>query len=312
LRLCGAKLAGGPIGAALWGQCGFMTSVASPLGEMVAPLTEAEFLLLLRERKLSHIRSANGGRYRTWLDWEALQRLIKRGEYPRGRDDFRVSKESVMVPMDRWASNGKVDVTKLEEYLANGFSVIITNVEPHIPPLAALCEYIRSRLSEATFAGLIITTGADGAFKVHYDPEDLIILQIEGTKRWQIFGPPVSNPVKGMPKQSPPETAPIFDEVLEPGDFLLVPGGNWHHCQAGPGRSVHLGIFFLPPASWHAVKALTSQLVSEDVFRTPLTRVGGPSELAALEADIKNRIIEKIGQLKLSEFLAEWTKKRSA
>ena len=185
----------------------------------------------------------------------------------------------------------------------------MTHLEHHVPPLAALCEDIKERLCESTYTGVIVTTGTDGAFRLHYDPEDLIILQIEGTKRWQIFGPAVSNPVRGMPKQARPENAPIFDEVLQPGDFLLVPAGNWHHCEGGPNRSIHLGVFFIPPSGWHAVKALSSQLLSEELFRTPLTRIKDPLELAALESDVKNRLIEKIGQLKLNEFVAGWTKK---
>jgi hypothetical protein len=40
-----------------------------------------------------------------------------------------------------------------------------------------------------------------------------------------------------------------------------------------------------------------------------LTRLEGAAELAALEADVKNRLIEKIGQLKLNEFLGDWIKK---
>ena len=293
-----------------------MSNAASILEELVAPLTEAAFLLLLSERKLTFLRGTNADRYTNLLNWEVLQRLIEQGEYPRGLGDFRLAKESVTVPADRWLTRSKVDntnkvdIAKLEEFLAIGFSLIITPIEQHVPPLAALCDDIRSRLFERIKVGVIVTTGTDGAFKLHYDPEDLIILQVEGTKRWKIFGPAVSNPIFGMPKQSPPpENAPIFDEVLQPGDFLFLPAGNWHHCENGPGRSLHLGIFFTPPTAWHAVRALISPLLSEEVFRTPLTRIEGASELAALEADVKNRLIEKIGQLKLNEFLAQWNKK---
>ena len=291
---------------------GFLENIT--LRSLVAPLTEAEFMFLLRERKLNLLRSMNGSRYTSLLGWDALQDMIERGQHPRGLDLFRLTKESVIVPPDRWLTKGKgdtdkVDITKVEEYLAKGFSLVMTHLEQHVPPLAALCEDIKEQLCEATYTGVIVTTGTDGAFRLHYDPEDLIILQIDGTKRWQIFGPAVSNPLRGMPKQAPPENAPIFDEVLQPGDFLFVPAGNWHHCQGGPGRSIHLGIFFTPPTGWHAVKALSSKLLSEEIFRTPLTRMEDPSELAALEADVKNRLIEKIGQLKLSDFVAGWTKK---
>ena len=283
----------------------------SPLDQLVAPLTEAEFLTVLCERRLTHLRGAND-HYAAWLGWESLQRLIERGEYSHEQDHVRVSKESVAVPQRSWEADGKVDVAKIENLLAKGFSLILTHIEPYVPPLAALCDQIKSRLSEASYAGVIVTSGSDGAFKLHYDFEDLIIVQIEGTKRWQIFGPPVPNPARNMPKPVPPEdTPPIFDEVLEPGDRLFVPAGNWHHCQAGPGRSIHLGVFVIPPTGWDAVRALTAKLLAEELFRRPLTRLKGPAETAALEAELKRGIIEKVNQLKLDKFLAGWSKSAS-
>jgi ribosomal protein L16 Arg81 hydroxylase len=297
-----------------------VTSTDSPFQDLVAPLSEAEFLALLRERKLTFVRGSNQARYSNLLGWDALQQMIERGEHPRGLGDFRVAKESVTVPAERWLTknkadnSNKVDTAKLEEFLATGFSLIITPIDRHVPALASLCANIRSQVGEQIKVGVIVTASRSvGAFKIHYDPEDLIILQVEGTKRWKIFGPAVSNPVQGMPKQvPPPEEEPIFDEVLEPGDFLFLPAGNWHHCENGPDRSLHLGIFFIPPTSWHAVKTLTSDLVSNETFRTPLTRIKDEAEFDALEAEVKRSLIEKIGKLKLKEFLGQWNQKTNA
>ena len=289
-----------------------MRNAASTLEELVAPLTEAEFLAFLRERKLVHLRAANNGCYAPLAGWEALRRLIEQGEYPRRPDYFRVAKESVPAPIERWVVDGRVDATRLEECLADGFSIIITHIEQHVPALGALCQSLSARLQESTYVGAIITTGAEGAFRLHYDFEDLIILQVEGSKRWQIFGPPVSNPVRGMAKQAAPQSAPTFDEVLEPGDFLFVPAGHWHHCQTMSGKSIHLGIFLIPPTGWHAAKALTSELIGEELFRTPLTRAEDASELAALEAQFKKRLIEKISAMNLCEFPAEWNRTRNS
>jgi ribosomal protein L16 Arg81 hydroxylase len=198
----------------------------------------------------------------------------------------------------------------LDGFLAAGFSIVIVHLEEHVPALAAVCGDIKSQLLEGAFVGAVITSGTGaGAFRIHYDPEDLLILQVEGTKRWQIFGPAVSNPVRRMPKQAPPEgTEPIFDEVLEPGDMLFVPGGNWHRCESGLSTSVHLGFFFLPPTGWHAAQQLTQQFLAEELFRTPLTRINGSAGLDAMEEEIKSRLIEKIRALKLNEFIAEWNK----
>jgi ribosomal protein L16 Arg81 hydroxylase len=108
----------------------------------------------------------------------------------------------------------------------------------------------------------------------------------------------------------PPEQAPIFDDVLQAGDFLFVPGGNWHRCENGPGRSVHLGFFFLPPAGWHFIKAVMSELVADEAFRKPLTRLSGRTELAATEADLRRRAVDAVNRLNLRTYFANWIKAR--
>ena len=171
-------------------------SVTSPLQDFVAPLTEIDFRSALRQRKLTLVRGANVERYSRLLCWDALKAKISRGEYPRGADHIRVSKESRFLPPERWQKNGTVEPLKLEILLAQGFNVILTHIEPFFPELAALCADIEERLHELSYAGVIVTKGTDGAFSIHYDPEDLIILQVQGRKRWQCFGPPVPKPVR--------------------------------------------------------------------------------------------------------------------
>jgi len=290
-----------------------MQSAALTLEELVAPLPEAEFLSLLRSRKLAHLRGRDAGRHSVLLNWEQLLGLIERGEHPKSLVEFKVAKESVMVPPEHWlvrvGNENRVDTVKLKKFIDDGFSLIITPIDGHVPALATLRDNIRARVSEQIKVGVIVTAGKGGAFKLHYDPEDLIILQVEGTKRWRIYGPPVVNPVMGMPSpEPPPETSPIFDDVLKPGDILFVPGGNWHHCENGPARSLHLGIFFTPPTAWHAIKKLTSQLITEENFTKPITRLADAEERAALEADVKRRAIELINQLEFDDFLVDWMK----
>jgi len=283
-------------------------NAASTLEELVAPLTEDEFLASQRQRKLVHLRSANNGCYSQLAGWAALRRLLAQGAYPSRREHIRVVRESEPAPTGRYLRNGKADIVRLEECLKDGFSIVLNHIEEHVPALDTLCQNLRARRQENTHVGAIVTTGAEGAFRVHYDPEDLIILQVEGRKRWHIFGPPVSDPLRGMVKPSPPpqDAPPDFDEVLEPGDFLFVPAGYWHHCQTLTGRSIHLGVFFIPPTSWNAVKTLTAELLDEPLFREPLTRVENAAQLAALEAEVKKRLIEKISAMSLRDFPAEW------
>ncbi len=290
-----------------------MVNAPSTLAELVAPLSEDAFMALLRERKLTLLRGAGAGRYSALLNWKALLQMIQRGEHPASLSEFNLVKDSMLAPPDQWlkrnpAGDGNVvDLPRFLAYIAGGFSLSVTRIDAYAPHLGALCQNIRSTLHEQIKMGAIVTTGTGGAFTLHYDPEDLIILQVEGRKRWKIFGPPVANPIVGMaPPAPPPEDMLLFDEILEAGDFLFLPAGNWHRCENESSRSLHLGIFFQPPSGLDIIKALASQLLSDGRFRKPLTRLGAAANLAAAEADIKSRAMDQISKLDLREFFLEF------
>ena len=290
-----------------------MTTPVVTFNELVSPLGEAEFRSILQCRQLTFSRGRDPHRYASLLNWELLIQLIERGDHPRGIDEFRLARESVSVPAARWLARNnvdgsiKVDKVKLDEFMNQGFSLVVDHIDRHVPQLASLCSDIKRESGERSYAAVVVSTGTGGAFRLHYDPEDLIIVQAEGTKRWRIFGPPVLKPVIGGPKATPPpEESPILDEVLQPGDFLFVPAGNWHHCQNGPGRSVHLGIFFVAPTSFDFMREMTSKLVAEDMFRMPLSRFGDPTQLSEYEHEVKRRLIDRVNRMSLRDFVSSW------
>jgi hypothetical protein len=293
----------------------FVSKPPSTLAELVAPLSEQEFLELLRKRKLTLIRGAGGGRYSALLNWPSLLDMIRRGDHPTSLAEFRLLKDSMWVPPDNWLRRNKsgdgteVDTAKILGYMSTGFSLVVTTIEKHAPHLKMLCGNIRAALREQIKMGVIVTTGTGGAYKLHYDQEDLIILQVEGKKRWKIFGPPVVNPIAGAAQNPPPEDTLLLDELLEEGDFLFVPAGHWHRCENQSDRSLHLGIFFQPPRGVDVIKALTSQLLEDDQFRMPLTRLGDVGDLAAIEEGIKARAMERIRNLDLRAFFADFERK---
>jgi hypothetical protein len=290
-----------------------MKRTPSTLAELVAPLSEEAFMTLLRERKLTLLRGVGADRYSSLLNWNSLLQMIERGQHPSSLSEFNLVKDSQLAAPDRWLKRNPsgdgnvVDIPRFLAFMAHGFSLSVTRIDAYAPHLKALCQNIRSTLREQIKVGAIVTTGKGGAFTLHYDPEDLIILQVEGRKRWKIFGPPVVNPIVGMtPAAPPPEDTLIFDEILEAGDFLFLPAGNWHRCENESSRSLHLGFFFQPPNGLDVIKSLTSQLLSDDQLRMPLTRLDDASDLSAVEADIKTRAMERISKLDLRKFFSDF------
>ena len=272
--------------------------MVSSLHELIAPLSEPEFAELLRARSLMFRRGSNDGRFETLLDWARFRSVIE-NDYP--PDLLRVTRDGNPVLQHIYLQDGRVIAKNLVALLDHGASVIAMRLESHVPQLAALCADMGERIGETIHVSAVATTGQGCALKLHYDPADVIVLQITGSKRWKIYDCPVACAVNGMPAQPPPRGEPMFDETLRAGDFLFLPAGYWHHCENGPDRSLHLAILMDPPTGWREVRALLRQLVTEEMFRIPLTRVGGPAEKAAHAAALKKRLLEKIEQASFSQ-----------
>ena len=263
------------------------------LQALISPLTEADFFTALRERKLTFLPGSEPRRFENLLNWETLNNLLEASAFPLPL--LRVLRESTPVPESLYVKQGRVSSKALSNLLNQGVSLIFNRLENQVPALRVLCNNIASQTFEHIRAAAIVTSGRGGALKCHYDDQDLIILQIAGTKRWHVFG--VSD--------RSPEGSPVFDRELKPGDLLFLPAREWHHCENGPYRSLHLSILFDPPNGRHIMEMLASQLVSEEIFRRPLTRHSSVDGLATHEAALKAHLVEMVRSMSVARLMKD-------
>jgi ribosomal protein L16 Arg81 hydroxylase len=275
----------------------------SDLKSLVHPLEQTEFLTLLRERKLTFLPGSACHRWETLLNWELLNDLLEGATL--ALQDLLVIRDSVPIPTNLYLRQGRVDLAALSKLFDQGVSLVFNRLEEHVPALRALCKNIARDIPEWIRVAAVATSGRGGAFRCHYDPDDLIILQIAGTKRWQVFGCPVLNPIVGIEAGQPPADPPVFDHVLQPDDFLFLPAGHWHRCENGRHRSLHVAIGFIPPNGRHLLTALAARVSSDETFRRPLTRYRTPEGLAKHEAALKACLVEAIEAMSLPRFLTE-------
>jgi hypothetical protein len=273
------------------------------LADLAAPLSEDEFRALLCRRELKLLRGTMTPDQKALLDWPALRAIIETSAL--SPDMLRMTQGTKHLEPETYATANKIDPAKLDALLADGVSIIVSGLESRLRGLIALAGEVRVRLGERLAAYAIVTTGAGGALMHHYDCEDILVLQLEGDKHWQVHAPTVANPVKGLDLALPPATAPLFDGTIEQGDILFVPAGHWHRCGNGEGRSLHLAIGFEPFTGWNAAMRMVEQLQFDDEFRVPLSRCATEVDRDALEAQLKARLIAEIGKLSLRDFLAK-------
>jgi Cupin superfamily protein len=275
----------------------------SAYDELIAPISAAELTAALRSREIIFRRTGDAQRFSGLLNWQSFSTLILDGSIPPPRLRFRTA--TMAIPPAFWREGERVNPGKFADLVRSGISIIATALHEHVPSLQSLCQAIASTTRDRIRAGAIVTTGAGGALPCHYDPEDLIVLQVEGAKRWRIYGPPQPRGPGERTMSPPAGSEPVFDDVLRAGDILVLPGGYPHHCENQPGISMHLGIAFNPLTGFRAARNLLRELRKDQSFWTALDRFESAEQRAKHEELLKARWVDLIRHADLLELAGE-------
>lgn len=167
----------------------------------------------------------------------------------------------------------RANVSKiLSSYIKQGYTIILNSAHKWHPPFSRFCSTLGQELNTYTQINLYASWGNDsGAFGTHWDEHDVLIIQLEGTKHWKIFGMTDRNPV--LHKYSTTSESDILSEfIMEKGDLLYIPMGQLHSVKMENDISLHATV---------GIKRFTSldifEWLKEEVAKSPEFRQRIPS-----------------------------------
>ena len=157
----------------------------SMLQDVIAPLTEAEFRVHFHERTVAFVRTSESHRFETLLDWGDLNCLLNSGVYP---IEALHMGESMPIPTNLYSNQGRLDRSTFSSLMDRGASLIFNRLDKYAPRLFGLCQKLAEETGEQVTAKAIVTSGKDSA-QQRVGTEDICVLQIAGSKRWELSGP---------------------------------------------------------------------------------------------------------------------------
>ncbi|MFF3404001.1 JmjC domain-containing protein [Streptomyces sp. NPDC002659] len=182
----------------------------------------------------------------------------------------------------------RIHPAELHQRLAEGASLVIDAIDEIHEPIGDLAAgiegWLRSRVQINAYASWTATEG----FGTHWDDHDVIVVQIEGSKRWQLFGPTRRLPMyRDVAAPQPPPVQPVAELVLQPGDVLYLPRGWWHAVTADQGtHSLHLTCGITPHTGANLIGWLSQTLRSSELVRADLPLHAGLEQQAEFLADL--------------------------
>jgi hypothetical protein len=157
-------------------------------------------------------------------------RLVKGGE-SKDPDTYRLA-------------DGGLDLVCVRNDFAEGYTIVLNGVEQYVRAITSLSNSIEVELNFPTRVNAYISPPGSTGFIPHYDPHDVLILQIQGSKAWHLSNEDAVPPHEMQRGEGAVIAGfPLPTEVrLEAGDTLYLPRGEVHGTETGSEPSVHLTV----------------------------------------------------------------------
>ena len=242
-------------------------SADASLTELLRPMTVDAFIAEVWGMTACVVRKGQPGDFASLFSVSAMEAFLQyvwpdqaavrlvRGDRSKSPEDFRLS-------------NGSVDMVRVRNHFADGYTLVLNGLDRHVPAIATLAHAIEVELNFETQVNAYITPPKSQGFLAHYDDHDVLILQIEGSKTWRLYGPEADVPPRLLPLRdrfSADRLPEPSDLILEAGDVLYLPRGRVHAAEAQEEPSIHLTFGIHPPTLMAlALKTLESLSLRDD------------------------------------------------
>ncbi|KAK0408662.1 hypothetical protein QR680_004083 [Steinernema hermaphroditum] len=213
---------------------------------ILGPCELQTFFKSIFEKKTLHVKRNDKKYYGNLFSTPALVDLIEKHCLEYGNNiNIASYKNGVRTTLN---GEGRVYPQTVQNHLQLKRSVQFVNPQTFDDNVWYLCEVLQELFCSFVGANTYLTPASSAGFAPHWDEIDAFILQLEGSKRWKVYGP--EGKEDSLPRESSgnftdaqmKHRKPLFDDVVHAGDLLYVPRGFIHQALTTNEHSFHITI----------------------------------------------------------------------
>jgi ribosomal protein L16 Arg81 hydroxylase len=244
------------------------------LEDILAPISIETFISQYKGEK-HFLSKGSSERVKNLFCWHDLNHVLfsQRLGYPR----FRLIKNGEVLSPEIYTDlvtdrrNNpftRINAQRLKTELSKGCAIHILNAEEFSKNLTRICEKIGGILNSDVGMTIHVGMKESKGLDRHWDSHDVFVVQLEGKKRWRLYGFTEKYPFRIGPGKNENITNEIqWEGDLMPGDVLYLPRGYWHEAQAYDQSCMHLSIGMFNPKATDYLNWLSTQLIELEFFR---------------------------------------------
>jgi bifunctional lysine-specific demethylase and histidyl-hydroxylase NO66 len=264
------------------------------LSRILLPLDRNDFLRHYQTREYFHVDRNSGGYYDDVLSPTDLDAFFQSEQLPSAF--INVVRDGTRCPLEEWSrvdasARGEQSVAipeKLFHLYAEGATLVLNQADRSLPSLNGVCRAMTLDLGFRVVANVYITPRSAAGFSKHVDDHEVLVLQIAGSKRWQLL-------VK---------EGPVVEIDLQPGDLLYLPRDLAHTAAAQEFDSIHVTLGLLPVYAFQLIEEIAALAHEDGGFEQPMPpRFADDDAKRTFEAAFLRQLQELILRAKPSALL---------
>lgn len=206
----------------------------------------------------------------------------------------------------RWTNDdGSPHPERVRAAWLDGYTLVINNLGRLWEPVAQFAAALTEELHHRVDVNLYYTPPGSQGFEAHFDVMDAFILQLEGSKIWEVRGAAAVLPLPDEHAPLRPDHLPplVFEEELQEGSVLYIPRGHVHAARTAAVPSLHLTVGIQTVTWIDLFSAAVAAARKDDQFREALPP-GFFNGAPGLEEGFRARLAELPRHLCLADSLA--------
>jgi hypothetical protein len=240
------------------------------LAELIHPITLSRFLdehwekrpvaISGERRRFSHLFSSS--------DIGRLLQYLKPGP----PEDMLLVKGSQHYDGNWTGKSGAPRLDKVRIAWREGYTIVVNDMVSRWEAVARFAAALQADLHHSVNVNLYYTPADVQAFNPHFDIMDVFVLQLEGSKIWEVREPAVLLPLPDEHADLPQDRLPAiaFEEELREGSVLYIPRGHVHSARTTGIASLHLTVGVTVVTWIDFFAAAVSAARSDERFRNAL------------------------------------------
>jgi ribosomal protein L16 Arg81 hydroxylase len=262
-----------------------MTTASTP--SFLAPFAPEAFFAEHWDQTPVLIARDDRDHFRDVVDLEELDRLVTSARIP--VTNLNLARGDSPLPFASYSQGSLVDQARVLALHREGATIILRAVEQWSPALNRLRIAAEELFQLEAQINVYLTPASEKSTPPHWDTHDLVVLQIEGSKRWRLYEGRRTFPLSDEPFRIGEEAVSedYREVVLHAGDTLYLPRGVIHEPVA-EGYSAHVSIGVHTLRVYDLLEVALRMLAARE--GSPLRRTLGDWARGGLRAVISNKV----------------------